>query len=60
MARPARVAGGAMQARNVAAAYVQVIDKQTDQPIGTVMLSQRINDSRAVVCRNDSRMNTNA
>ena len=45
MARPAESQGGAMQGGNVAAAYVQVIDKQTDQPIGTVMLSQRINDS---------------
>ncbi len=33
-----------MDDRNIAAAYVQVIDKQTDQPIDTVMLSQQIND----------------
>lgn len=44
MARPAKSQGGAMQEGNVAAAYVQVIDKQSDQPIETVMLSQRIND----------------
>lgn len=44
MARPAKSEGGAMQATNIAAAYVQVIDKETDEPIETVMLSQRIND----------------
>ena len=45
MARPAESQGGAMQGGNIAAAYVQVIDKKTDQPIDTVLLSQSINDS---------------
>ncbi len=45
MAIPEKSIGGAvMDDRNIAAAYVQVIDKQTDQPIDTVMLSQQIND----------------
>lgn len=44
MARPAKSQGGAMQESNIASAYVQVIDKQSDKPIETVLLSQRIND----------------
>lgn len=44
LAKPIKSVGGAMQDRNIAAAYVEVIDKQTDQPIETVLLSQQIND----------------
>ncbi len=43
-AKLAKSVGGAMQDRNIAAAYVEVIDKQTDKPIDTVLLSQQIND----------------
>jgi ABC-type transport system involved in cytochrome c biogenesis permease subunit len=45
MAKPLKPLGAAvMDARNIAAAYVEVIDKQTDEPIDTVLLSQEIND----------------
>lgn len=33
-----------MDDRNISAAYVQVIDRETDEPVETVMLSQQIND----------------
>jgi hypothetical protein len=44
LAKPVKSVGGAMQDRNIAAAYVEVIDKQSDQPIDTLLLSQQIND----------------
>ncbi len=44
LAKPVKSVGGAMQATNIAAAYVEVIDRESDQPIDTVMLSQQIND----------------
>ncbi len=45
MAKPLKPLGAAvMDSRNIASAYVQVIDKKTDQPIGTVLLSQQLND----------------
>ncbi len=45
VANPLKPLGAAvMDDRNIASAYVQVIDRKTDQPIDTVMLSQQIND----------------
>lgn len=45
VAKPLKPLGAAvMDSRNIAAAYVQVIDRETDQPIETLLLSQRIND----------------
>lgn len=45
IAKPAKPLGAAvMDSRNIAAAYVELIDKQSGEPIDTLMLSQQIND----------------
>ncbi len=45
MAKPLKPLGAAvMDNRNIASAYVQLIDRKTDQPIETLLLSQQIND----------------
>lgn len=46
IAKAEKEVGGAMQdARNIAAAYVELIDRDSDEQIGVVMLSQAINDA---------------
>ncbi len=45
IAKPVKTVGGAMQESNIAAAYVEVIDRASDKSISTVMLSQQINDA---------------
>ncbi|QDV27877.1 Cytochrome c biogenesis protein CcsA [Aureliella helgolandensis] len=38
------VGAAIMDARNIGAAYVQLIDRETDKPIETLLLSQQMND----------------
>ena len=46
IAKPEKEIGGAMQdSRNIAAAYLELIDRSSDEQIGVIMLSQAINDA---------------
>ena len=44
MAKPSEPQGGAMQGSNMASAYVQVFPKAGGEALGTVLLSQQMND----------------
>jgi ABC-type transport system involved in cytochrome c biogenesis permease subunit len=48
-AKPARKRGGADAEVNIAAAYVELLDKETGEPIGTYLVSQLLSDRETLI-----------